>query len=179
MAMTTVMIIVDVDQGVPKVYMDLLPNFSGNPINFEDWERKARATIQQTAYKSYLSCSATTGDKLGKLEGTDWSDNKKVQEFKDKVTNKDYDMECCVHTGNFKELINLIQKFKAVLSERSGLKKRRRRFIRDDDKEEESPQEKKATIQSSSKDRIPFIPRFLYNLLDQAGKRNMTTWRSM
>eukprot|EP00957_Ditylum_brightwellii_P130783 9977180-Ditylum_brightwellii.AAC.1 len=46
--------------------------------------------------------------KLGKVKDTDWSDDKKVQEFKDKVTSEDYDIECHVHTGNFKELTNLI-----------------------------------------------------------------------
>eukprot|EP00957_Ditylum_brightwellii_P039109 2956848-Ditylum_brightwellii.AAC.1 len=56
------MITVDTDQGALKVCTDPLPKFSGNLIDFEDWERKAGATIQQTAYKRYLSCSATAGD---------------------------------------------------------------------------------------------------------------------
>eukprot|EP00957_Ditylum_brightwellii_P074174 5636208-Ditylum_brightwellii.AAC.1 len=47
---------------MPKVYTDLLPKFSGNLINFKDWEQKAGATIWQKAYKKYLSHSATAGD---------------------------------------------------------------------------------------------------------------------
>eukprot|EP00957_Ditylum_brightwellii_P098985 7540171-Ditylum_brightwellii.AAC.1 len=46
--------------------------------------------------------------KLGKLEGVDWLGNKKVCEFKDKVTDKDNGMECCIHSGDFKTLIQSI-----------------------------------------------------------------------
>eukprot|EP00957_Ditylum_brightwellii_P172549 13136291-Ditylum_brightwellii.AAC.1 len=77
-------------------------------------------------------------------------------------------MECRVHTSNFKELITLICKWKAVLSKCSDSKKCQRCFKRDDDKEEDGLPEKKAKIQSSLKDQIPFIPRFLYNSLNQA-----------
>eukprot|EP00957_Ditylum_brightwellii_P094783 7217603-Ditylum_brightwellii.AAC.1 len=53
---------VDTDHGAPKIYTDLLSNFSGDPIDFEEWEQKAGATIWQTSYKRYLSYSTTTGD---------------------------------------------------------------------------------------------------------------------
>ena len=43
-----------VESGAPKVYIDPLSEFSGNPIDYEDWAGKSRATIRQTAYKAYL-----------------------------------------------------------------------------------------------------------------------------
>ena len=37
----------------PKVYMYPLPDFSGNVVDYKDWERKADATIKLTAYKPF------------------------------------------------------------------------------------------------------------------------------
>ena len=36
----------DPDKGAPKVYTDPLPEFSGDPVDFEEWERKSGATIK-------------------------------------------------------------------------------------------------------------------------------------
>ena len=55
---------VNADRGAPKVYTDPLPNFSGNPVDYEEWERKASATIFQTAYKHYISRAPTAGDNI-------------------------------------------------------------------------------------------------------------------
>ena len=49
-------------RGAPKVYTDMLTDFSGEAVDYEDWERKAGATIKQTAYKDLLDNPATSGD---------------------------------------------------------------------------------------------------------------------
>ena len=36
----------DTASGAPKVYTDPLPAFTGDPVDFEDWDRKAQFTIQ-------------------------------------------------------------------------------------------------------------------------------------
>ena len=53
-----------VDRFAPKVHTDPLPKFSGDPVDYEDWDRKAEATIQQTIYKYYLSRPAAEGNPM-------------------------------------------------------------------------------------------------------------------
>ena len=52
----------DPDRGAPKVYTDPLPDFSGDVVDYEEWERKAGATIKQTAYKGLLDNPAIAGN---------------------------------------------------------------------------------------------------------------------
>ena len=52
----------DPDRGAPRIYTDPLPEFKGNPVEFEDWQRKAGALIKQTAYKHYLDREANHTD---------------------------------------------------------------------------------------------------------------------
>lgn len=47
-----------VDAGAPKVYTDPLNEFSGDPIDYEEWEGKSAATLRQTVYKTYLDRNA-------------------------------------------------------------------------------------------------------------------------
>ena len=49
-------------RGAPKVQTDMLANFSGEAVDYEDWERKAGVNIKQTAYKDLLDNPATPGD---------------------------------------------------------------------------------------------------------------------
>ena len=53
---------VDPSRGAPKVYTDPISNFSGDAVDFEEWERKAGATMKQTVYKDFLTRPATAGD---------------------------------------------------------------------------------------------------------------------
>ena len=55
-------VIPDPNRGAPRVYTDPLPDFSGDAIDYEDWERKAGATIKQTAYKGFLDNPAVPGN---------------------------------------------------------------------------------------------------------------------
>ncbi len=47
-----------VDAGAPKIYTDPLSEFSGDPIDYEEWEGKSAATLRQTVYKTYLDRDA-------------------------------------------------------------------------------------------------------------------------
>lgn len=43
-----------IDSGAPKVYTDPLSEFSGDPIDYEEWQGKSEATLRQTPYRTYL-----------------------------------------------------------------------------------------------------------------------------
>ena len=49
-------------RGAPKVQTDMLANFCGDAVDYEDWERKAGATIKHTVYKDILDNPANPGD---------------------------------------------------------------------------------------------------------------------
>ena len=261
------------DRGAPKLYTDPLPKFSGNPVDYEEWERKAGATIRQTAYKHYITRQATAGNpvetarsselynmilscvgdghalntvekvkdanagvecghlawkalkdwymdetqintmiahyeaklkglfldrdttateyinnfelyvrKLEKLEGV-WSDDKKVREFKDRITDADYDTETRVHTGDFNSLVKSFRSREQDLEKRSNQDKRQRRFKANSDDELDKEDVKQGGNNykppGDGKERIPFIPKFLYRSLDTNGKRNIAKWRSL
>eukprot|EP00957_Ditylum_brightwellii_P086601 6589432-Ditylum_brightwellii.AAC.2 len=68
--------------------------------------------------------------KLGELEGIVLSDEKKIKEFKEKVINEDYNTKCCIHTGDFKSLMQTICKCKTILSDHSEPKKHQHQFQR-------------------------------------------------
>ena len=50
------------NHGAPKVYTDMLADFSGKAVDYDDWERKAGATIKKTQYKDFLVNPATVDD---------------------------------------------------------------------------------------------------------------------
>ena len=54
----------DPNRGAPKVYTDSITTFSGEVVDYEEWARKAGATIKQTAYKDFLTRGATPGDRV-------------------------------------------------------------------------------------------------------------------
>ena len=85
--------------------------------------------------------------KLEKLEGHDWSDDKKVREFKNNVIDEDYDTECRVHSGTFQELIKDIRKRETNLNNKSNkvANKRQRRFKKDDDDDDAAIETDKGT----------------------------------
>ena len=47
-----------IDSGAPKVYTDPLTEFSGDPLDYEEWQGKSAATLRQTVYKTYLDRTA-------------------------------------------------------------------------------------------------------------------------
>ena len=53
---------VDPSRGSPKLHVNALKEFDGQPINYEDWERGFKATLGQTAYATLITTPPTTGD---------------------------------------------------------------------------------------------------------------------
>ena len=58
-------------RGAPRVYTDMTSNFSGEAVDYEDWERKAGATIKQTYYKDLLYSPAMSGDVFAEARSTE------------------------------------------------------------------------------------------------------------
>jgi hypothetical protein len=52
----------DPDRGALKLYSNLIEKFLGYPINFEDWEKKTRSILGQTAYAAFLEGPPMEGD---------------------------------------------------------------------------------------------------------------------
>ena len=262
-------------RGAPKVHTNPLPDFSGDPVDFEEWDRKAGALIKQSGYKAFidrpadpenavevarsqelfnmiLSCVGdghalntvekcrdendgkecghaawkALGDwylddtqrdtmishwesklahltldkdttatqfinefemyvrKLVKLNEV-WSDEKMVREFKDRISDEDYDLESRVHEGTFAELVSKTRKRERDLDRKSAyensLGKRQRRFARDDGYQEQSKGNEGGGNSDGKKKApyIPFIPKFLLNSFDSNGRKNLVKWRTL
>lgn len=52
----------DPDQGVLKVHTNHLPDFSGDAVDFEEWEMKAGAIIKQSIYSGFIHKAAAVGN---------------------------------------------------------------------------------------------------------------------
>ena len=52
----------DPNRGAPKIYTNPLPDFSGDPVDFEEWERKAGSIIKQSTYKKFINSPSNNGD---------------------------------------------------------------------------------------------------------------------
>ena len=52
----------DPTRGAPKVHTDMLSNFSGDAVDYEEWERKSASTIKQTVYGEFLQGPAPVND---------------------------------------------------------------------------------------------------------------------
>ena len=57
---------VDPSRGAPKLHVNALKEFDGQPINYEDWERGFKATLGQTAYATLITTPPTTGNTIVK-----------------------------------------------------------------------------------------------------------------
>ena len=55
---------VDPSRGAPKLHVNALKEFDGQPINYEDWERGYKMTLEQTAYAPLIKTSPTTGETI-------------------------------------------------------------------------------------------------------------------
>ena len=128
--------------------------------------------------------------KLTKL-GETWGDDRMVREFKSRVHHEDYDTEVRTHEGQFKDLIKIVRKreqdLNRLASHSSKVNKRTRRFKApsgDDDEEggrksDSGEKGRKKSEPEKTTPYIPFIPKFLYNSLDQNTKKNLATWRKI
>ena len=52
----------DINKAAPKIYTNPLPEFFGDAVDYEDWERKAGAIIKQSSYKDFISRPADPTD---------------------------------------------------------------------------------------------------------------------
>jgi hypothetical protein len=52
----------DPNRGAPKLYPNSIEKFSGSPMDFEDWEKKTRALLGQTAYDTFMTDPPPEGD---------------------------------------------------------------------------------------------------------------------
>ena len=55
---------VDPSRGAPKLHVNALKEFYGQPINYEDWDRGFKATLGQTAYATLITTPPTTRDTI-------------------------------------------------------------------------------------------------------------------
>ena len=55
---------VDPSRGAPKLHVNVLKEFDGQPINYEDWERGFKTTPGKTAYATLITTPPTTGDTI-------------------------------------------------------------------------------------------------------------------
>ena len=55
---------VDPIRVAPKLHVNELKEFDGQPINYEDWKRGFKATLGQTAYATLITTPPTTGDTI-------------------------------------------------------------------------------------------------------------------
>ena len=52
----------DLIRGAPKVHTNFIANFSGDVVDFEEWSRRAGATIKQSQYKKLIERTAEAGN---------------------------------------------------------------------------------------------------------------------
>ena len=62
---------VDPSRGAPKIHINALKEFDGQPINYEDWERGFKATLGQTAYAKLIMTPPTTSDTIMETKDKD------------------------------------------------------------------------------------------------------------
>ena len=54
----------DPSRGAPKLHVNAIKEFDGQPINYDDWERGFKATLGQTAYATLITTPPTTGNTI-------------------------------------------------------------------------------------------------------------------
>ena len=54
----------DPSREAPKLHVNALKDFDGQPINYEDWEQGFKATLGQTAYATLITTPPTNGDTI-------------------------------------------------------------------------------------------------------------------
>ena len=61
----------DPTRGALKMYTNPLPEFSGDPVDYETWERKTKSIIKQSNYKTFVDRPATTGNVIEEARSTE------------------------------------------------------------------------------------------------------------
>ena len=74
--------------------------------------------------------------KIEKIDGG-WSEEKKIREFKKRVTSKDYDVEKRTHKTTFKDLVQNFRDREQAMETEAITEKATRRFKKNDDNKSE------------------------------------------
>ena len=152
------------------------------------WENKLSLTTLgiDTSATEYINNFEMHVRKLVKL-GENWSDDKKVREFKKYVSDPDYDTEVRIHKGTFAHLVEIVRKREQDLGrlvlESSQKNKRARRAVKfDKDKDDESEdREKKNKVETpmGKEACVPFMPKFVFATFNSDAKTNFSKWRQL
>jgi hypothetical protein len=153
--------------------------YYSNKLDSLELDRDTTATEFVNKFDSYVR-------KLEKLENAAWSDEKKVREFKKRVTDEDYDTEKRVHNSNFDNLVKTFRKREQDLDKDaiSGREKIRR-FRRNGDDDQAGGNQGGNDSSTSrvtggkGQSYIPYIPNFLFKSLDKNGRANVRKWRDL
>ena len=54
----------DPSKGAPKLHVNALSEFDGQPINYKDWEKGYKATLGQTVYAPLITSAPAAGDTI-------------------------------------------------------------------------------------------------------------------
>ena len=153
--------------------------YYSNKLDSLELDRDTTATEFVNKFDSYVR-------KLEKLENAAWSDEKKVREFKKRVTDEDYDTEKRVHNSNFDDLVKTFRKREQDLDKDaiSG-KDKLRRFRRNGDDDQRDGNQggndsgTGRVTGGKGQSYIPYIPNFLFKSLDKNGRVNVRKWRDL
>ena len=160
-------------------YMD--PSQKSTMIDYYTGKLNALVLDRDTTATEFINNFCSYMRKLENLEDIPWSDEKKLREFKNRVTDEDYDTEKRVHDGNFESLIKKFRTRERDL-EKEALKSQgrtQRRFKRQDEADQKGSGDSSQNTSKKGKAYIPYVPNFLFKLLDKNSKANIRKWRDL
>ena len=101
--------------------------------------------------------------KIEKYEGA-WTEDKKIREFIENVTDEDYDTEMRVHDDSYANLINAFRKRERDLGNKGDEDKRQRRFKANPGLDLQKEGRKKEKGKGNGDvEKIPLMPKFLFS----------------
>ena len=155
------------------------------------WESKLESTVLDvdTSNTEYINNFEMYVRKLMKI-GENWTDDKKVREFKKSVSYPDYNTKLRFHKENFAKLVETVRKREQDLGRsalESSRKNKRTRCVKfgDDDgsnyKEPSKPRKKKnkETPKGDKSSYVPFIPKFVFATFNSESRTNFSKWRQL
>ena len=128
---------------------------------------------------NYINAFEIYVRKIEKYEGA-WTEDKKIREFIENVTDEDYDTEMRVHDTSYANLINALRKRERDLGNKDDEDKRQRRFKANSGLDLQKEGRKKEKGKGNGDvEKIPLMPKFLFSSFTATQKRNVAKWRSL
>ena len=166
-----------------------------DPTQFDSmishWESRLESTVLDvdTSATEYINNFEMYVRKLMKI-GENWTDDKKVREFKKSVSDPDYNTEVHVHKGKFAKLVETVRKREqdlgcpALESSRKNKRTRRVKFGEDDELDDKEPRKankkkNKETPRVDKSSYVPFMPKFVFATFNSKAKTNFSKWRQL